>query len=766
MLRRLQNRLDEAQGSEDPRAFQRPPDSSAPGLDLDRLLSILRRQGSAIGLCALIGLLCGVLVLLATPAKFTSTTNLLIDGKRNQARAEWGASLAELSFDSGAIDSQVEVIKSEKIALQVIRKLGLADEITFMSAGLGPIGRFTNQLAQLIPLSRLLGGSEADEAEARFQAEREAIRIIQADLEVKRLGRTFVLSVAYRAADPALAAAIARAFAEAYLDDQLEARYETARRAGDWLLTRIAELRKKSLDSDKAVQNFKSANSIAVNGAGQWVNEQQLGETNLRLIQARSDVARARAKFERVQHIIATNQNDAAVAEVLNNPVIVDLRNKMLRAAKSHADLVAKLGANHGQAQNLKAEIGEYERLIFEEFGRIAESYKSELNIALANETAIQADLAQQLSDSGVTNQVLVQLRELEREADSFKTLHQSFLQRYQENVQSQSFPINDARVISEASPALWPSHPRKSLVLLLGLVGGTGLGLGLAAWREFRDRGFRTGAQIGEQLGLAYLGALADLPRPDDASRAAETETALARQVIEAPFSGFAETLRVAKAALDAAPGAHESKVIGVMSLLPGEGKSLVAKNLASLIAQGGFSTLLIDGDLRNPTLTRRLAANANLGLADLLLDGRPLESALVREAATGLMLLPTIGARRLRHGADLLGSVRMRQLVDKARQSFDYVCVDLPPLAAVADVRAAQGLFDAFLLVIEWGKTPREALREALWRDAGLYDKIIGAVLNKVDAQAMRLYGDAAFIGYPGLGDFTPPALAANDR
>jgi succinoglycan biosynthesis transport protein ExoP len=727
---------------------QRPGDggglSAAGGLDFERVLAILRRQAPVIGGAVALAFVLGIVFILVVAPKYTSSTDLLIDGKRNNSRADVASSLAEMSFDTSAIDSQVEVLKSEKIALAVIRKLGLLDDPEFMQPGWGLIS------AVLGPVSSMLGLPEPTPEEIRFKAERNAIAVLGKELDVKRVARTFVLTISYRGTSAKQAASISSAFAEAYLDDQLESRYETSRRASEWLLSRIAELRKKSLETDKAVQNFKAANQIAVNGSGQLVNEQQLGETNIRLITARTEVARARSKYERVQLIIKSKQTDAAVSEVLINPVIVDLRNKMLRVAKTMAEITTKLGPSHVQAINLRAEVAEYERLIFEEVGRIAESYKSELDIALANEVATETDLKKQMSESGTTNQVLVVLRELEREADSYKSLYQTFLQRYQETVQSLSFPINDARIITVATPSLRPSHPKKPLVLGLALIAGLGLGGGLAAMRELRDRGFRTGGQIREELGLEFLGMLSNIrllegeaPEVDaDGTPSPKFNEHVNAYVLHEPLSSFAETLRAAKVAIDISLRDQKSKVIGLVSVLPGEGKSTVSKNLASLIAQSGFSTLLIDGDLRNPNLTRSLVPNATQGLLELLLDNRTVENVLIKEPESGLMLLPTVKSRRVTHSGDLLSSVRMRQIIDKARQGFDYVIIDLPPLGPIVDVRAAQSMFDAFIFVIEWGETSRSVVRSTFESDGDIYDKTVGVILNKVDPEGLRLY------------------------
>jgi succinoglycan biosynthesis transport protein ExoP len=324
-------------------------------------------------------------------------------------------------------------------------------------------------------------------------------------------------------------------------------------------------------------------------------------------------------------------------------------------------------------------------------------------------------------------------------------------MQRYQEAIQQQSFPVSEARVITAARPPQNASYPKRSLVLALSLVMGAMAGAGLGALREHRDRVFRTASQVRDELGLEFLGLLQDLhaPAPIKSVKGENQDlkqihvgNSLQRYSIDHPLSSFSETLRSAKVAVDLALGDRKPKVIGVISALPNEGKSTVAKNFASLLAHLGARAVLIDGDLRNPGLTRAMALQAETGLLEAIRGDRPLRDFLLSEPDSGLVVLPAIIRRRVQHSSELLASPGMRAVVAELGKVFDYVVIDVPPLGPVVDVRAAAALFDAFLLVVEWGRTPRVIVENILASDNVIYEKCVGVVFNKVNLKKVNLY------------------------
>ena len=726
--------------------------AGSPGpIDFEQLLAAARRQARVVAAAAAAALLLGLAYTVAATPKYTATTDILIDSQKDKNALS--ASIAELTFDTGAIDSQVEVMKSEKIALAVISAMNLTHDPEFMGARGTLIGQAFGLLRSVFDFSGWFMTREKSDAEEDADLQRSAIGQLKDNLEVRRVARTYVLAVDYTSPDRGKAAAIANAFSEAYLTDQFDAKFDATRRAAGWLQTRIAELKRQSLDADFAIQKFKADKGIVVTGGDKpgLISDQQLTELNEQIVVARADTGKAEARYQQIEDLLKSGRAGPSVPDSLANPVITDLREKYLSASKMEAQLESKLGGGHLQVINLRREMQEYERLIFEELQRIAESYRSDAEVARAKEQSLSLEMSGLVGASAGTNQTLVQLRELERESETYRNLYQTFMQRYQEALQQQSFPVTEARVITSATPPQYASYPKRGLILALSLAMGAMFGSGLGALREYRDRVFRVASHVRDELGLEFLGMLQDVDAPvtagsakreiEDPKQLRATDS-LQRYSIDHPLSSFSETLRSAKVAVDLALGDRRPKVVGVISVLPNEGKSTVAKNLASLLAHLGARALLIDADLRNPGLTRGLARQAEAGLLEAIRGDRPFRDLLLSERDSGLFFLPAVVKKRVQHSSEVISSPGMHAVLAEAGKAFDYIVIDVPPLGPVVDVRAAGSLFDAFLFVVEWGRTPRIMVQNILTSDNALFEKCVGVLYNKVNLKKVNLY------------------------
>ena len=323
-----------------------------------------------------------------------------------------------------------------------------------------------------------------------------------------------MLAVDFTSPNSKKAAAIANAFTEAYLNEQLNSKYEATRRASGWLQARIAELKHNSLAADFAVQKFKADKGL-VTADGKLVTDQQLTELNSQIAMADAVTAKAEARYKQIMEIVNSGRIDGAVSDSIANPVITDFREKYLKATKSEAEFASKLGAGHLAVISLRREMEQYERLIFDELKRISQSYKSDAEVARVNEESLRASMLKLVGANAVTNETLVQLRELQRESETYRALYENFLQRYQETVQQQSFPVTEARVISEATPPRSTSYPKSGLILAFSLFSGLLAGVGIGALNEYRDRVFRVAAQVRDELGLEFLGMIPAIDHP-----------------------------------------------------------------------------------------------------------------------------------------------------------------------------------------------------------------------------------------------------------
>jgi len=709
-------------------------------------IAFARRQLPTIAFVVALTVALGLVYLFTTPPRFTAQALLVIDTRKVQVFQQQSI-LGDVSIDSATVDTQVEILKAEKIALAVIKDLRLTEDPEFVGGTGGLLSAVMS--AVMYPFS-------SQEPTSEFALTRRGWDHLQKSLTVKRVGLTYIISIDCQAGTPQRAAQIANALADAYIVDQLEAKYQATRRAGVWLQDRIKELREQASIAERSAVEFKAKNNIIDTG-GRLMNEQQLAEVNSQLILARAQTAEAKARLDRINDIVRMEIPDATVTDTLKNDVITKLRQQYLEIQGRVANWSGRYGSNHLAVVNLRNQMRELRSSILDELGRIAQTFKSDYEISKAREESVQASLSSAVVESRTTSEAQVTLRDLEGTAQTYRALYDNFLQRYMESVQQQSFPISEARLVTEASQPLKKSSPRTLLVLALTLAGGLILGLGIAMLREFVDRVFRTSAQIETHLQTDCLAVLPlmkpDIVKnkylPDQRQSAASAgprsivrASTLFWTVVDAPFSRFAESMRSVKVAIDLNNVVKSNKIVAITSSLPNEGKSTIAAGLAQLMANSGGKVILVDCDLRNPALTRELTPDATLGLLDVLAARAKLEDVIWTDRSTKLAFLPAVLQSRVAHTSEILGSGVTKAFFDRLRDSYDYIVVDLSPLAPVVDVRRTTHFVDSFVFVVEWGRTRIEMVDHTLRAARGVGDNLLGVVLNKADVNVMQRY------------------------
>jgi succinoglycan biosynthesis transport protein ExoP len=746
---------------EDSRIVPAEERDSSQYFDLGYIFGAIRRQSKLIIGLSAIGMIIGVIYVATSVPLYSTTTSIIID--RRQVRAVQDVSaIADAGPDVFLVDSQVEVLRSERIALAVVDQLNLASDPNFWTREGWLFTWIYEWIGQTIRdiIAELQNGPEPARDPAREQEARRwaaAYRLLR-KTTVTRLGQTYVITISVAATDPDQAVRIANAYVEAYLADQLEARYEATRRANTWLQARLEELQQQSVRSDLAVQQFRAANQLIAVG-GQLVSDLQLAELNTQLSAARGDVVQAGARLERIRAVLKANEVDSLLAEASGHPALNELRTQYLDVSRREAEIRTRFGADHERAVQYRSEKADILRQIREELGRAAEGVESEYHIAKSRLESLVQSVDRLMGVAAEANNKQVQLRELEREADTYRTLYQSFLQRYQQTVQQQSFPMNDARVVTPAAPPLQPSHPKTIPIIVLSSLMGAILGSAFGAMREYRDSSFRTRAQIREDLGLKCFGMLPKVAVPQleraggrrllGAHRSRDDRPdigTLASYVRDVPHSEFAEALRSVATSLVHACSGHHCKVMGVISVAAQEGRTVVAANLAALFAGEPGRTLLIDGDIRSPALTKALVPEATGGLADVLVGGQPWRGTLHRVDGSNLTMIPSVYYADAAYRNRLLSGERFEEVLREASESFEYIVVDMPPLGTGSDAKVIASKIDCLLFVIDWGNTPRDLVRETLAASEVSGARCAGVVLNRVDMGLLRLYEDYA--------------------
>jgi succinoglycan biosynthesis transport protein ExoP len=791
--------IDKAKSAVEPTASA--PDFASPEELYAAFIAFARRQFPVIVFVMLLTLGLATVYIFTTPPRYTGEAVMIIDTHKLNPFQQQNSLGIDAPVDTAMVDSQVEILKSENIALSVIKDLHLTDDPEFVGSSGGLGGAVFGLVSSVISLFG------PDEPSSELVLTRKALQHFESALTIKRVGLTYVIDIDYESLSPERAAQIANAIADAYVVDALESKYQSTKRAAVWLQDRLKELRAQATAADRAEVDFKAKNNIVDTG-GRLLNEQQLAELNSALVLAQAQTAEAKARLDRVQQILQKEnqtpnfEDTATVTDSLHDEVITRLRQQYLDIAARESDWSTRYGYNHLAAVNLRNQMAEIRKSIDDELRRIAETYKSDYEIAMARESAVQKGLNDIISQSNDTNQAQITLRDLDSTAQSYRAMADNFLQQYMMSVQQQSFPITESRLITQATPPLKKSHPKTLLVLAIATAGGMILAFGIGMVRDFSDRVFRTSQQVEDDLQadcIAIVPALkevtsgdATVPRDDDGAahrsllkravdivyaglaeasgtlkvarypsegrksnkeaankpassagkRMIVRDTSVLWHVIDSPFSRFTESIRAIKISGDLFGVSKSNKVIGITSSLPNEGKSTIGTSLAQLMAHSGSRVILLDCDLRNPVLSGKLTPDANSGLIEVLSGRASLEDVTWTDPSTKLTFLPCVLKSRVAHTSEILASEATKKLFDRLRETYDYVVVDLSPLAPVVDVRATSNLVDSYIFVIEWGRTKIDVVKHVLGAARGVYDNLLGVVLNKADINVLSRY------------------------
>jgi polysaccharide biosynthesis transport protein len=717
-------------------------------------LAFLRRHYLVIILAVSFAVTASIVYLRITPPTYTAQVQILLGNPRTQF-VQQQSLIPDPAVDLGQIETQLQIIKSRAIAVAVINQLKLADDPDLGASSHSPSILLARLRSWIAPTSQAPKYGEDQLSET-------AIVIFQSRLTAARASFSNVIEVSYSASNAVRAAEVANAVANAYLTDQQKARVEANRSATNWLRQRLQDLGDQALEAERTVSEYKSNNNI-ITPDGKPINDQQITDLNGRLVAARSAAADASARVNRYQAILGANSPDSssigtldsAGPDSVSSPIINNLRTQFLELVRREREWSARFGRDHAAVVNLRAKMHDLRSSIQDEVRRLAEASRSELDIAKQRQQEIENQLSTAVSQSRSTNTAELTIRELESRAKELRSMYGTFLQRYMGSMQQESFPVSETRVIYPAATPQSKSKPKTAMALALGLFGGIALGIGLGLLRDLMDRVFRTSGQIESVLEVPCLSMVPLLgpAKPDKAAvssdqtddsirRIVSTYSAVHNATVNMPLSRFAEAVRSVKLAIDLNSGKAANQVVGITSSLPNEGKTTIAAALAQLMAHGGKKVIIVDCDLRNPSLSAILAPNADKGLIELINGDCSLEDAVWRDPKTNLTFLPAVRRGPLLHTSEILASDAMRKLFSRLRGVYDYVIVDFPPLAPVVDVRAATPLVDCFVLVVEWGQTKVDVVRHALHTAPNLYENLVGAVLNKTDIRSMVRY------------------------
>ena len=721
------------------------------------VLGIVRRQIFVVLLFATLGAGLGVFTFLKAAPTYTATATLLVDTHKIDVLQQPAVS-SEMPIGSiGAMESQIELLKSDEVALSVIRKLRLWEDPRFVGDEKPGIAR--RLIGKYLPVLSLEESplSEAD----RMQR---ALRIVKKSLTVDRIGVAYAIEIDFESQYPDLAAQVANEVAGAYNDLQQTSESGAARQASQWLETRMPELRAKSEAAQRAVVEYKTAHNIVEAGGGQSIKE-RVADLNTKLNAARDEIFKAKARLDQLASVSPTDLGVSGHVLSSNddkNDVLSTLRNAYFGLIAKEADSSTKFGPNNPAIVSLRNQKVQLRSEIFDEIQRLKQSSKSDYEAAELRESDLRKEFDAAVLQSQAANQAQVKLHELEASAQAYQDLYNTFLSRYNASLQQAVSPVAGSSVITSATPLVERDYKKTLKIAAMFPVAGLALGLGAALMRELLARRvFRTSKSIQTRLRLACIGVLpaveaARRPRRMKHGQIAVAPRTLARgdrgiswTAVDFPLSRFSEGVRSIKLAIDMDNKSRSGKVVGFTSAIPNEGKSTVALALGQLIARNGASVILVDCDLRNPSLTRSVAPDASTGIFELVAGRVALADVVWTDRSTQMAFLPAVPRPGPPDPPTILAGVELKRIFDQLRTLYEFVVVDLSPIAPVVDVCATTELIDSYVLVIEYGRTTIDVVEHALRAAPEVSQNIAGVVLNKANIRDLSRY-DPYLSGY----------------
>lgn len=664
-----------------------------------------------------------VLINSMTPL-FSATAEVLI-GMQSSNAGGTQAALDKLVVDRDTIESQSHVVESRALAERVVHRLGLDQDPEFNPA-LRPLSLLSRIRASIF-------GSQTAPADSATpqQADRAFQRVVTtllAAVDATPADRSHVLEITVRSQNPLKASRIVNAFADLYIEQQLILKADTTERANKWLSGQLTTLRQQLDKDERAVEDYRRENGLYATNT-ESVTTQQMGEINTQLVLAESAKAEADAQLGQATAMLKQGKSANSIPQVLASPIIQSLEEKRTEIEQQAAQLSAVYGPKHPQIKNIHAQIADIDAKSKAQVAQIVASLKNQQTAAQARFNSLKASLDRAQGQVGQSNEQSIRLHELERESDASRQLFQNFLQGYKQSSAQSNFQQPDAWVISHAGVPDRADFPPKLAILAGAILAGLMLGTLLALLAEALDRSLRTSEDVEKATGLPTL---AMIP--------AFKSSAAAGHVLRDPTSPFSEAVRKLHTRLALTHSGEAPTVIMMTSSVPDEGKSVLSISMARLLAYAGRRVIIVDGDLRRPTIHTLLGQRQQAGLVDLLSGEATPDEAVYRDPASGLHAI--FAGRAPADAGYVPDFERMNALLKSLARHYEIVILDTPPVLVGSEALHYSRLADTTIFVSRWRHTSQDIVADATKQIRMSGGHIAGVALTQVDPKLYKRY------------------------
>src|SRR5271166_869241 len=642
-------------------------------------------------------------------------------------------------YDPTELETEVKILQSDLLALQVVKELGLDRRQEF--------GGKTAALPSSLDLA-------PDPLQADTGRTTSLLSSFRSSLKVALAPNTHIIEVRYRSPDKELAANVVNTLMTTYTENNFKSRFDSTMQASDWLSKQLVDLQMKVETSQEKLVHYQKEHEILGIDDKQNITTAKLDELNKALTTAESERMDKESIYRLVQSgdtetiASAANVLDAAGAGSTSQSGLLEtLRAKQADLKIQAAELNTQFGPSYPKLAQINNQLKEIDAELVAETRKIGGKIKGQYMAALQRENMLHDALEKQKQEANKLNESAIEYSLLKRDLDTNRQLYEGLLEKLKEAGVSAGLRSNNFRIVDVARVPTGPIEPNIPRNLSFAFMLGLTSGVGLAFLLEGLDNTVRTTEQAQMISGLPPLGMI---PLGSRATREGSSSKRLviatSKEAVELvtqvrPQSQMAESYRALRTSLLLSNLGAPPKVIMVTSSLPQEGKTTTSINCAVVLAQKGVRVLLIDADLRRPSIHKTLGMGPHSGLSNVLTGSTKLEQAITRTAILpNLFVLPA--GTPPPNPAELLASANMKDVLAQLRGEYDHIVIDTPPSLSVTDAVVLSPRADAVVLVIRSGQTTKNALRRSRDILTQVNAKVVGVLLNAVDLSSPDYY------------------------